>query len=147
MLTRSTFKRPVYTPPPKAPLRPATRRAQYRTSDAVVAAIPKTEPARSEPYRRLVAAMPCKACGIWNWSQAAHVPPDGRGIKQDDRLTFPLCATRLGITGCHVEFDNWRIFLRAAAVEQGMRWALQTQAEILAAGLWPKKLPKWTEST
>ena len=66
----------------------------------VSAARPKQNAIEHEGYRRLVAAMPCKACGIEGYSQAAHVPPDGRGIKQDDREIFALCCTRSGINGC-----------------------------------------------
>ena len=139
-----TFGYRIYTPPPSPPVRPATRRASYAAPVQMVA-VPKTELVRSEPYRRLVAAMPCKSCGINGYSQAAHVPPEGARLKQDDRLTFPLCCSRPGITGCHVGFDNWRMFLRAVAVKQGMRWAMQTQAEIIADGLWPKKLPMWRD--
>ena len=107
--------------------------------------VPKENPVRSEPYRRLVAAGACKACGILGFSQAAHVPPDGRGIKQDDRQTFALCCTRPGEDGCHVRYDRWIMFPRAEAVEQGLRWAQQTRQEIIAAGLWPPRLPMLEE--
>lgn len=143
-MRRTGFARPVYTPPPPAPLRPATRRASY-AGTVTLRLVPKDEPVRSEPYRRLVAARPCIACGIHGYSQAAHVPPDGKGIKQDDRLTFPLCATRPGVTGCHVEFDQWRMFPRADAVAMGLRWAADTRAEIEAEGTWPARLPRWIE--
>ena len=106
---------------------------------------PKTEAARSEPYRRLVAALPCKACGIQGYSQAAHVPPDGKGVKQDDREIFALCCTRVGITGCHVEFDQYRMFPREEAVRIGKGWAAHTRRQITEKGQWPKNLPKWTE--
>lgn len=141
-----TFARPVYTPPPRPPLRPASRRAVYSRSDAGPVVIAKESAVRSEPYRRLVAALPCIACTLQGYSQAAHVPPDGRGLKQDDRQTFPLCATRPGIDGCHVRYDRWQMFPRAQAVEVGLQWAAQTRAAILACGLWPASLPKWGDS-
>lgn len=53
--------------------------------------------------------------------------------------------TRPGVTGCHVEYDQWRMFPRAMAVEVGMRWAMETQAEIEADGTWPARLPRWIE--
>lgn len=141
-MRRTGFARKVYTPPSPAPLRPAERRGTYAGA-VTLQLVPKDEPVRSEPYRRLVAARPCKACGIHGYSQAAHVPPDGRGIKQDDRLTFPLCCTRPGVTGCHVEFDQWRMFPRADAVAMGLRWAADTRTEIEAEGTWPARLPRW----
>ena len=98
---------------------------------------------RSEPYRRLVAALPCKVCGIQGYSQAAHVPPDGKGIKADDRETFALCCTRPGIPGCHVEFDQYRMFPKREAVTVGQAWATDTRRQIEAMGKWPAKLPKW----
>lgn len=108
-------------------------------------AFPKQSAIRSEPYRRLVAALPCKACGIQGYSQAAHVPPDGRGIKQDDREIFALCCTRPGITGCHVEFDQFRMFPKRHAVTVGKAWAADTRRQIEAMGKWPAKLSKWTK--
>lgn len=106
---------------------------------------PKHAAIRSEAYRRLVAAYPCKACGIHGYSQAAHVPPDGKSIKQDDRLTFPLCCARVGITGCHADFDQYRLFPRSVAVTVGQTWAADTRRQIEASGKWPTKLERWTE--
>lgn len=107
---------------------------------------PKENAIECEAYRRLVALLPCKNCGLSDYSQAAHVPPDGKAIKRDDRLTFPLCATRFMRTGCHVEFDQYRLFPHDKAVEVGMQWARETRQRIAAMGLWPKKLPKWPEN-
>lgn len=94
----------------------------------------------SEPYRRLVAALPCINCGISGYSQAAHVPPVGKQIKQSDLDTFPLCCTRQQEIGCHVRFDNYKLFPRAKAVTQGAKWAAATRVTIAKAGSWPKKL-------
>jgi hypothetical protein len=68
---------------------------------------PKTKPARSEAYRRWVASLPCLACGIEGYSQAAH-PNRGRGLgqKSSDLDCFPLCSTRPGHQGCHVLHDT-----------------------------------------
>lgn len=141
MLRRTGFASPLYQPPPAPQARPLVRRPSY-ACNRVIVAVPKENPVRSEPYRRLVAAMPCKACGIHGFSQAAHVPPDGRGIKQDDRQTFALCCTRPGEDGCHVRYDRWIMFPRAEAVEQGLRWAAETRQEIDEAGQWPAGLPR-----
>lgn len=102
---------------------------------------PKTKAIRSEPYRRLVAAMPCKACGIQGYSQAAHLPPDGKGVKQDDRLIFALCCDRPGKEGCHPQFDQYRMFKREVVMTVGMAWAMDTMRALMAAGQWPKSLP------
>ena len=107
-----------------------------------ITAQPKTEAVRSEPYRRLVAAMPCKACGIQGYSQAAHLPPDGKGVKRDDRLIFPLCCKRIGITGCHEDYDHYRMFTHEVALTVGMAWAMDTMRAIEAAGDWPKNMQK-----
>lgn len=68
---------------------------------------PKAKPVRSESYRRWVATLPCMACGIEGYSQAAH-PNQGRGLgqKASDLDCFPLCCTRPGHMGHHFEHDN-----------------------------------------
>lgn len=104
---------------------------------------PKRTTVRSESYRRLVASLPCKACGIQEYSQAAHVPPDGKGMKQDDREIFALCCTRIGVTGCHQDFDQYRMFPRYQAMTVARAWADDTRRQIEAMGVWPKNLPKW----
>lgn len=108
-------------------------------------AYPKEKVVRSEPYRRLVAALPCKNCSRPKRSQAAHVPPDGKGIKVDDRDTFPMCATGNYGKGCHDRFDQYELMPRDKAVKQAKKWAAETRQQIEAAGLWPKNLPKWKE--
>ena len=105
------------------------------------APVEKENPLRSEAYRRAVASLPCIACGIQGYSQAAHLPPEAKGMKQSDLLTFPLCCTRVGIAGCHQDYDQYRLFPRAAAMAVGRAWAADTQRRILAMGLWPKGLP------
>ena len=109
--------------------------------------VTKDAPVRSEAYRRAVAALPCIACGIQGYSQAAHLPPEAKGMKQSDLLTFPLCCTRVGIAGCHQDYDQYRLFPRAAAMAVGRAWAADTQRRILAMGLWPKALPLQNFST
>lgn len=149
MLRRTPFARRIYVPPPSAPAGALVRRPSYSCS-VVVATVPKEHAVRSEPYRRLVAAGSCKACG-WYQCQAAHVPPDGKSIKQDDRFTFPLCIPHPNaqgdlVDGCHIDYDQYRMFPRADAVAQGLEWARQIRQEIIAAGLWPPRLPMLEES-
>lgn len=109
---------------------------------AELAPAPKDEPVRHEGYRRLVALLPCKACGIAGYSQAAH-PNTGKGTgtKTDDRLCFPLCCVRPGVEGCHVLFDTGRLLDKAARRAIEPAWACDTQRQITALGLWPKDLP------
>ena len=109
--------------------------AQFRGS------IPKSQPVRNEAYRRAVASLACFACGIQGHSQAAHLPPEGKGLKQCDLLTFPLCCVRVGVPGCHQDYDQYRMFNRRDAVIVGRAWAVDTQRKIHAMGKWPKGVP------
>ena len=127
----------------RAPLRAST----YAAPTEPAAPIAKAAPVRSEALRRAVASLPCIACGIQGYSQAAHLPPEAKGMKQSDLLTFPLCCTRVGIAGCHQDYDQYRLFPRAAAMAVGRAWAADTQRRILAMGLWPKALPLQNFST
>ncbi len=141
-----TFARRIYHPPPSAPLRRLERPVVYAVPADVVVAVPKENPVRSESYRRLVAAMPCKACG-WYQSQAAHLPPYGKGIKQDDRQTFALCIPHPNaqgdlVPGCHQDYDQYRLFPHDQAVKAGLQWAAETRQEIAQAGDWPAGLPR-----
>ena len=126
---------------------PGAFRAPEPVSEAPAAQVAKAAPVRSEAYRRAVASLPCTACGIQGYSQAAHLPPEAKGMKQSDLLTFPLCCTRVGIPGCHQDYDQYRLFPRDAAMTVGRAWAADTQRRIQAMGLWPKALPLQNFST
>lgn len=121
--------------------KPSARKVPRSDKSALV--IPKTNPLQHEGYRRMVASMACIRCGVVGASQAAHVPPDGKGIKQDDRLTFPLCCDTPGLKGCHTQFDQFKLMPKPKAVKQGLKWAAQTWAQLEAAGLIPKGLKAW----
>lgn len=91
--------------------------------------VPKENLVRSEPYRRLVASLPCRACGLEGYSQAAHVPTDGKGMKASDDEIFPLCCTRPGVVGCHTEYDQYRMFPDSQETRRvGRQWAAETRA-------------------
>ncbi len=126
---------------------PGAFRVPGPVASAPAARVEKSAPVRSEAYRRAVASLPCAICGIQGYSQAAHLPPEAKGMKQSDLLTFPLCCTRVGIPGCHQDYDQYRLFPRAAAMAVGRAWAADTQRRILAMGLWPKALPLQNLST
>lgn len=107
---------------------------------------PKEDALTSEAYRRLVAALPCKVCGIAGISQAAH-PNTGKGagLKTDDRECFPLCCDQPGRVGCHPKFDQGALFTKAVRRELEPAWGADTRRTIKAAGLWPKGVPEWSE--
>ena len=58
------------------------RAANMGLATTAAAPIPKAAPVRSEAYRRAVASLPCIACGIQGYSQAAHLPPEAKGMKR-----------------------------------------------------------------
>lgn len=112
----------------------------------IVPALKDPEPARSEPYRRVVAARPCIHCGIQGYSQHAHENEGkAKGTKVDDRRAMPLCCAWPGNEGCHVAFDQYRLLPggRDAHHAAGRAWAAQTRAAILESGQWPPRLPAW----
>lgn len=117
-------------------------RASMTLATGQAEAIPKDDAVRSEEYRRLVAQLPCKHCGVHGHSQAAH-PNTGKGasLKTDDRLCFPLCCDRPGVQGCHPKFDQHALYSRAARREIEPAWAADTRRQITAMGQWPANLP------
>lgn len=147
-MKRSTFKPRVPHREQRDPDRvrhvpsvtPGAFRAPVPVGDAPAAPVTKDDPVRSQAYLRAVASLPCIACGIQGYSQAAHLPPEAKGMKQSDLLTFPLCCVRLGVPGCHQDYDNYRLFPKHAAMTVGRAWAADTQRRIQAMGLWPKGL-------
>lgn len=88
---------------------PSPRTAPVAIADTkarMVMPIEREKMIRSESYRRWVATLPCAACAIEGYSQAAH-PNQGRGLgqKADDLKVFPLCSVRPGHMGCHQMHD------------------------------------------
>lgn len=147
-MKRSGFKRPtlerkrtVHQPIPEA----LRRGCIAPVASAPAQTVEKERPARSEAYRRLVAALPCAYCGKVGRSQHAHENEGkGKSLKLDDRRAMPLCADEPGSVGCHSLFDLYRLIPggREAHVAQGRIWAAQTRAAIEAAGQWPARLPR-----
>lgn len=125
---------------------PARATARIDTTSRMSVPLPKRRPARSEAYRRLVAAMPCAHCGRPLQSQCAH-SDEGKGlaIKSDDRACYPLCADAPGRRGCHSLIGASGKFTREQRRALETRYAKQTRAAILAFGKWPADLPKWED--
>jgi hypothetical protein len=75
-----------------------------------MAAKRKARPAAETAHFKRVALLPCARCSIEGYSQAAHSnryqDGKGAGIKAHYLATFPLCCTRPGVVGCHVEHDQ-----------------------------------------
>ena len=113
-------------------------------------AVRKEKAIESEPYRRLVAQLPCMWCGIEGYSQHAHLNyGKGLGLKTDDRTGFPLCCSRPGVEGCHVAYDNYRLLEsggREAHREYGLEAGRFTREQVRKAGLWPASLPRWVDA-
>lgn len=148
-MKRTGFKPRAHSREPRDPDRvratptvtPGAFRAPQSVMSAPVAA-PKAEPIRSKAYLRIVAQLPCKHCGIWGHSQAAHSNTGkGMGTKACDLQTFPLCADRPGQRGCHSLFDQGALFNKEARRLVEAAWVADTQRQIHAMGVWPKKFP------
>jgi hypothetical protein len=109
-------------------------------ADVPAAPRQKDAPVRSEPYRRLVAKLPCIWCGIEGYSQAAHPPPSGKGIKESDLDCIPMCGPRPGEPGCHTALDQFKLMPRAQAVIWVRSIAYFVRKRIRRAGDWPARL-------
>jgi hypothetical protein len=116
---------------------PSQGRGSYVACGERAEPIPKENAVRSEAYRRLVAALPCKNCGRVGRSQAAHPPPEGKSLKHDDRKCFPLCCDELGRKGCHPRYDQYELFPHDVALRWAAHWGEETRVQITKAGLWP----------
>lgn len=138
-----TFGRSTWNPPPRLRDREppehvskSARSGVYSScgGDVVVRA-KEPDPVRDEAHRRRVAGLPCFACRIQGYSQAAH-PNTGKakGKKLSDADCFPLCCARLGVKGCHAQFDQYELVPRAAMPEfeqRALEWTRQ-QLEMTA---------------
>jgi hypothetical protein len=104
------------------------------TDDTAVVSMPKGSVTRSESYRRWVASLPCIACGISGFSQAAH-PNYGRGLgqKSNDLDCFALCSVRPGHMGCHQMHDLLIDVTRDERRELEVIYTAKTRAMAAAA--------------
>ncbi len=96
---------------------------------------PKLARWESRPYRMFVASQECFGCGIEGYSQAAHENAGkGRGMKASDERTYPLCSTRPGKIGCHVEHDQCIDQTRGQRDEDALVYVARMQARARKAG-------------
>lgn len=148
-MIRSGFKhaRPAHTIRlrDREPLPPRlTPVALVNASMAPVAGIPasaieKENALQHAGYMDIVRAMPCAHCGRAPRSQFCHTDETkGMGIKTDCRKGWPGCDS------CHFAIGTQRIYPKAERRALEARYAEQTRAAIVAAGLWPKTLPPWS---
>lgn len=141
---RSRAPRHVDRDPDRVRATPTAVPGEFRAPQPVVATaapVLKDAPVRSEAYRRLVAQLPCKFCGIAGYSQCAHANTGkGAGIKASDLDSFPLCCDRPGQRGCHSYFDQGALLGKEARRAIEPAWVADTQRQIHAMGIWPKKL-------
>lgn len=126
-------------------IRSIRQRQSWAWLEDPAVSFPKQNVVRSEEYRRLVAHLVCAHCGIVGYSQAAHPPPTAKGMKEDDRMCFPLCCARPGVNGCHYLYDQNKLMPREAMRIQAGIWADQVRTVISGMGMWPKGLPLWKE--
>ena len=97
---------------------------------------PKAHRVRSKSYLRWVASLPCIACGIEGYSQAAHANyGKGMSLKTCDTRTFPLCGPHWGLMGCHQQHDLCIDMTRDQRRELEARYVEETQARARECGM------------
>ena len=147
-MSRGTgFTRPERERAPQ-PLYQLARPCRAAVIETASVPVHKPETVRSEPYRRLVASLPCLLCGIEGFTQHAHGNlGKGLALKTDDRFAFPLCADRPGTRGCHSKLDQGALFSKSARRDIETEWARRTALYLIGAGLWPQDVPvpEWAE--
>ena len=148
-MKRTGFARKLPPSAPRAPTVPIPREMAERISygPARMTVAPKHPTLQSEPYRRLVAALPCDLCRVQGHTQAAH-PNTGKATGKkliDDRLCFPLCADRPLQVGCHTLFDQGALMHKETRRKYETGAGRRTRDTINRLGLWPKRLPQWPE--
>jgi hypothetical protein len=135
------FKRPTYVPPPAPPQRPIVRKVSYAPPE-VSFPVTKECALQHQGYINAVRGLPCARCGRAPRSQFCHGDMDkGMGIKTDCRRGWPGCPE------CHYFVGTSGTLPKEARRLLEAVYAQQTREKIIAAGLWPKRLPIWTEST
>lgn len=146
MLRRTGFARPAYEPPPRAPVRPATRRAVLVASNGVVLAVPKLEPKRAPALLRIAKGKPCllmipRICTNDTETTVACHQNEGKGMAQKRSDEFHVW----GCAACHRAYDQGpmpreqkRAIFDAAMLRQKLAWFALSIAPDM-----PKTERKW----
>lgn len=148
-MKRSGFKpkhppRPVktlhsYTPRPRLVLvgRPAANADRFVPQ-------PKEVALQHGGYMAAVRRLACARCGHPPPSQFCHADEGkGTGIKTDCRRGWPGCGPHGGEPGCHWLVGTSGRIPKAERREFEARAGVETRAEVVARGQWPKRLPPW----
>lgn len=113
------------------------------TRARLVVAVPKDKPLQHLGYMTIVRGLPCARCKSSQWrSQFCHADilgrgGKGKGLRSDCRLGWPGCREChwfVGTSGKMTKTER-HAFEAAAGVS--------TRAAVIAAGLWPARLPRW----
>jgi hypothetical protein len=151
----------------KAPVRPEATQSTYTARPRAVALRvtdtrarltlslprPKEGALQHLGYMALVRGLPCARCGFdrRGYVQFCHadilgVGGKGLAMKSDCRLGWPGCGPHGGVMGCHWTVGTSGALLKAERHAFELRAGAATRAAILKAGLWPARLPLWTET-
>lgn len=121
---------------------PRTATMARALQDRTPVVLPKPETFEHEPYRRLVAALPCAMCGRAGPSQHCHMDlGKGTGLKTDDRLAWPGCADGPGYVGCHTQLCATGVLPKAMRRHKEALLVINTIWRINTMGLWPGDVP------
>lgn len=107
---------------------------------------PKENPLQHLGYMAAARLVPCVRCGFWRkgYMEFAHADfSKGTGIKTDCRRGWSACGPHDGLPGCH-----WLVGTSGRMGKEGRREfeayaADVTRREVIAAGNWPARLPRW----
>ena len=154
MLTRTAFK--PKRPEPRAskqyegesPAAPRAPAPSLAPTPMACEPIEKENALQHEGYMNLVRAMKCAHCGRAPRSEFAHSDAGkGAGIKTDCRRGWPGCGddVRTSRIGCHSLLGMTGTFSKEHRRLLEDTYSAQTRAAIVAAGKWPKSLPRWEE--
>lgn len=148
-MKRSPWPRRQQPAPGTAPARvkpvakPLERPVRYASpANEPVFSQPKEGVIEHEGYKRLVRQLPCAHCGVEGYTQFCHSDQGkGMGIKTDSRRGWPGCGPHGGVAGCHHLIGSTGTLTREERRDLEDRYAAQTRAQILFAGMWPANLP------
>lgn len=95
----------------------------------------KSRPYRSEKHRRLIASLPCIACGLEGFTQAAH-RNEGKGlaIKACDSQMMPLCYR------CHSDIDQGGKMDRETRRTIELAYVKATRQTLINRNLWSEEV-------